>query len=93
MTAVVQNWKGTFNAVAPHPVSQRKMMKAIGKVLHRPVFLPNIPSFLIKTVMGERAILILGSQRVSAKLILSKGFEFQFPFLPKALKDIYGKKE
>lgn len=93
MTAVVQNWKGTFNAVAPHPVSQRTMMKAIGKVLHRPVFLPNIPSFLIKTVMGERSILILGSQKVSANLILSKGFSFQFPFLPEALENIFKKKE
>ena len=91
--AVDEGWEGTFNAVAPNPVSQRNLMKAIGKTLNRPVFLPNIPAFLIKMVMGERSILILGSQRVSAKLILSKGFEFQFPFLPKALKYIYGKKE
>jgi len=93
MTAVVQNWEGTFNAVAPHPVSQRTMMKAIGKVLRRPVFLPNIPGFLIKKVMGERSILILGSQKVSANLILSKGFSFQFPFLPEALENIFKKKE
>jgi uncharacterized protein (TIGR01777 family) len=93
MTAVVQNWEGTFNAVAPHPVSQITMMKAIGKVLRRPVFLPNIPSFLIKKVMGERSILILGSQKVSANLILSKGFSFQFPFLPEALENIFKKKE
>ena len=78
--------------MAPHPVSQRTMMKAIGKVLHRPVFLPNIPGFLIKTVMGERSILILGSQKVSANLILSKGFLFQFPFLPEALENIFKKK-
>lgn len=93
MTAVDQNWEGTFNAVAPHPVSQRTMMKAIGKVLRRPVFLPNIPGFLIKTVIGKRSILILGSQKVSANLILSKGFSFKFPFLPEALENIFKKKE
>lgn len=93
MTAADQNWEGTFNAVAPNPVSQRTMMKAIGKVLHSPVFLPNIPAFLIKIVMGERSILILGSQKVRANLILSKGFSFQFSFLQDALKNIYKKKE
>ena len=93
ITAANQNWEGTFNAVAPNPVSQRTMMKAIGKVLHSPVFLPNISGFLIKKVMGERSILILGSQKVSANLILSKGFSFQFPFLPEALENIFKKKE
>lgn len=91
--AIDESWEGTFNAVAPNPVSQRDMIKTIGKALSRPVLLPNIPAFLMKMVMGERSILILGSQKVSAELILSKGFEFHFPFLPQALKDVYGKKE
>lgn len=92
LTAADHGWEGTYNAVAPNPISQRSMIKAIGKALDRPVFLPNIPSFLIKMVMGKRSILILGSQKVSAQLILSKGFKFQFPFLPEALKDLFGKK-
>ena len=91
--AIDQGWEGTYNAVAPNPVSQIDMIKAIGKTLSRPVFLPNIPAFLIKMVMGERSILILGSQKVSAELILSKGFEFHFPFLLQALKNVYTKKE
>ena len=91
--AVDEDWEGTYNAVAPNPVSQRDMIKAIGKALSRPVFLPNIPAFLMKIVMGERSILILGSQKVSAELILSKGFKFQLPFLPQALKNVYVKKE
>lgn len=92
-TAMDEGWEGTYNAVAPNPVSQRDLIKAIGKALARPVFLPNIPAFLIKTILGERSILILGSQKVSADLILSKGFVFKFPLLPLALKNIYGKKE
>ena len=91
--AIDQGWEGTYNAVAPNPVSQIDMIKAIGKTLSRPVFLPNIPAFLIKMLMGERSILILGSQKVSAELILSKGFEFHFPYLPQALKNVYTKKE
>lgn len=93
LTAAQEYWEGTFNAVAPNPVSQRTLMKTIGKIISRPVFLPNIPTFLIQKVMGERSILILGSQKVSADLILSKGFSFQFAFLHEALQDVFGKKE
>lgn len=91
-TAANEGWAGTFNAVAPNPVSQRTLMKEIGRVLRRPVFLPNIPAIFIKIMMGERSILILGSQKISADLILSKGFKFLFPFLSEALKDVFNKK-
>ena len=92
-TAVDLSWEGTFNAVAPNPVSQRSLIKLMGNALGRPVFLPNIPAFFMKLLLGKRSILILGSQKVSAKLILSRGFEFQFPFLPQALEDLLAKKE
>ena len=91
--AVDDGWEGTFNAVAPNPISQINLIKEIGRTLKRPVFLPNIPAFFLQLFMGERSLLILGSHRVSAKLILSKGFKFQFPYLKPALNDILKKKE
>ncbi len=90
--AVDDGWEGTFNAVAPNPISQINLIKAIGKTLNRPVFLPNIPAFFLQLFMGERSLLILGSQRVSAKHILSKGFKFKFPYLHLALNDIFKKR-
>ena len=90
--AVDDGWEGTFNAVAPNPISQTNLIKEIGRTLKRPVFLPNIPAFFLQLFMGERSLLILGSHRVSAKLILSKGFKFQFPYLQPALNDILKKK-
>ena len=86
------SWKGIFNAVSPNPVSQRELIKGLGKVLNRPVFLPNIPSFIMKIFLGKRSILVLGSQKISSKLILEKGFSFHFPTLESALEDIYNKK-
>ena len=86
------NWKGLFNAVSPNPVTQLELIKEIGKALNRPVFLPNIPSFILKIFFGERSILVLASQKISAKLILKKGFSFQFSSLDSALRDIYNKK-
>ena len=86
------NWKGLFNAVSPNPVTQLELIKEIGKALNRPVFLPNIPSFILKFFLGERSILVLGSQKISANLILKKGFSFQFLSLDSALREIYDKK-
>ncbi|MBH46273.1 MAG: TIGR01777 family protein [Flavobacteriaceae bacterium] len=88
--AAQAGWEGTYNAVAPKPVRQRTLIKELGRVLRRPVFLPNIPGAIIKLVMGERSVLILGSQKVSSELVVSKGFSFKYSLLPEALKDLYG---
>ena len=90
--AAQAGWEGTYNAVAPKPVRQRTLIKALGRVLRRPVFLPNVPGALMKLVMGERSVLILGSQKVSSELVVSKGFSFKYSLLPEALKDLYAQK-
>ena len=51
--AVDDGWEGTFNAVAPNPISQINLIKEIGRTLKRPVFLPNIPAFFLRLFMGE----------------------------------------
>ena len=92
-TAIDKSWEGTYNAVSPNPVPQKNLIKAIGKALGTTVILPNIPTLFMKMVLGERSILILGSQKVSADSILSKGFVFKFPLLSQALDDLINKKE
>ena len=93
LNAAKQNWQGTFNAVAPNPVSQNELIASIGQTLSRPVFLPNLPNLLIRLVFGERSSLVLDSQKVSAKKVLAKGFVFQYDNLKLSLKALYFKKE
>lgn len=93
LSAIDKDWEGIFNAVAPHPVSQRTLIKTIGTALGRPVYLPNIPGILMKIFLGERSILILGSQKISSQRVLSNGFSFEFDQLNIALQDIFEKKE
>jgi len=81
---------GTYNGVAPNPVSQKKLIKAIAKVLKRPLFLPNIPKFFIKVILGEMSYLLVASQRVSSKKIEEEGFTFEHPNITSALQAIYG---
>jgi len=82
--------EGVYNGVAPNPVTNKELTKTAAKVLCRPLFLPNIPKFLMKLVLGEMHIILFESQRVSSKKIESKGFEFEYNYLEPALTDLLG---
>ncbi|TBN06616.1 TIGR01777 family protein [Hyunsoonleella flava] len=85
-----QQLEGVYNGVAPNPVTNNELTKTAAKVLRRPLFLPNIPKFFMKLVLGEMHIILFESQRVSSKKIESKGFQFEFHQLQRALKDLLG---
>lgn len=80
---------GIYSAVSPEPVTNRTFVKTLGKTLGRPVFLPPVPSFLLKIILGEIAFSIIEGQRVSPKKIMDAGFSFHYPQLNEALKNIY----
>jgi uncharacterized protein (TIGR01777 family) len=82
--------KGVFNMVAPRPVTNSQLSKAVAKQLDRPFWAPNVPAFLIKLLFGEMATVVLGSTRVSAQKIENTGFKFKYPDIAPALKEIYG---
>jgi uncharacterized protein (TIGR01777 family) len=78
---------GPANLCAPHPVRNKDLAKALGKILHRPSFLPA-PGFMIKLVLGEFGSIILEGQRVIPRKLLTSGFTFQYPEIETALLDI-----
>ncbi|WP_412986151.1 TIGR01777 family oxidoreductase [Pontimicrobium sp. IMCC45349] len=82
--------EGVLNGVAPNPVKQKELIKLAAKQLNRPVFLPNVPSFVLKIILGEMSSLLLESQRVSSKKIESLGYHFKYHHLQPALKEILG---
>ncbi len=79
------NRSGVFNAVAPNPVKQRELTRAIAKISNRPIIFPNVPSFILKILLGEMSVLVLDSQRVSSKKIESLDFQFKYHHLEPAL--------
>lgn len=83
-----QELEGVYNAVAPNPVSNAILTKTAAKVLGKPLWLPNVPGFVLKTALGERSQLVLGSQRVSSQKIQEAGFSFTYPNLMPALEDL-----
>lgn len=86
---VIENGlQGTFNGVAPNPVTNTKMTKVLAKVLKRPLWLPRIPRTVMQSVLGEMSYLLFASQRVSSKRIEKKGFSFQYANIEVALENL-----
>ncbi|KGO84400.1 NAD-dependent epimerase [Flavobacterium beibuense F44-8] len=77
--------EGVFNAVAPYPVSQNDLVKCVAKVLKKPYFMPNVPKFIMKMMLGDMSMLMFTSQNVSAKKIIATGYQFKFLSLEKAI--------
>lgn len=88
VTALQENWEGVYNATAPHPVTNREMVKAIAKTLHKPYFMPNLPEWLLKMMLGEMASLLFLSQKVKPERALNRGFRLQYETLDSALKNL-----
>jgi uncharacterized protein (TIGR01777 family) len=83
--------QGVFNAVAPEFTTNSNFMKTLSKMMKRPFFMPKIPSFLIRLMLGEAAGMVLGGSRISVKKIQNAGFPFQFGTLEKALRNVLEK--
>lgn len=85
--------EGIYNGVAPNPVTNHKLIKEIAKVLKKPLFLPNIPKFVMKTILGDMSYILFASQRVSSKKIEEEGFLFDYVNICAALRGIYEAQE
>ena len=85
-----QNLSGTFNAVAPNPVTNAEFMRELRRALHRP-WSPPAPEFAVRLgarLMGSEPSLALVSQRCAPKRFAEAGFGFQYPQLAPALTDL-----
>jgi uncharacterized protein (TIGR01777 family) len=76
-----------INLCSPNPVRNKDLGEAIGKVLHRPSFIPA-PGFMIRLILGEFGDVLLKGQRVIPRYLLNAGFKFQYPDIEKALRSI-----
>ena len=81
--------EGAYNAAAPNPVTNKMFTQVLAKVLHKPLFLPNVPAFILKIILGELADFVLNGSKISSKNIQGRGFNFQFKTLESALRDLF----
>ncbi|MFI8416828.1 TIGR01777 family oxidoreductase [Serratia sp. NPDC078593] len=78
---------GPFNMVAPYPVHNEQFAATLANVLDRPAFL-RVPALILKLMMGESAVLVLGGQRAVPKRLEEAGFSFHYIELEQALEAV-----
>ncbi|PWH19433.1 MAG: TIGR01777 family protein [Anaerolineae bacterium] len=81
--------KGPFNLCAPNPVTSQQLSKAIGETIRRPSAFPT-PEFFFRLAFGEKADLLLASQKQIPKRLLALGFEYEYPTVESALQNLLG---
>lgn len=81
---------GPVNITAPNAMRMREFGQTIGKVLGRPHWMP-VPGFAMKLALGEQSQLVLEGQHVLPHVLLQHDFQFNYPTLEQALKNIYQK--
>jgi uncharacterized protein (TIGR01777 family) len=84
-----QNLSGSYNAVAPAPVSNKTLTQTLANVLYGKFYIITyVPSFVLKIMLGEMSIEVLKSTTVSAQKIQDAGFVFDYPEITKSLSTL-----
>jgi len=84
---VTPDISGPINAVAPEAVTMNRFCEVLGRILHRPSWLP-VPGFALRMALGELGTLMTTGQRVNPSKALSRGYVFHYPNLEPALRAI-----
>lgn len=79
---------GVVNASSPNPATNKDFSKALGRALNRPAVMP-VPGLVLDLKFGKEFGQVLrGGQRVIPKRTEELGYEFIYPNLDKALRDL-----
>ena len=77
--------EGAYNACVTDNTTNSRFSKIMAKLYDYTIWLPKVPPFVLKILLGEMSIAVLTGQRVSSEKIQKTGFEFQFTDLEKTL--------
>ncbi len=85
---------GTYNAVAPKPVTNKELTVQIAKSEKGSFYIPlHIPVLLLKMALGEMSVEVLKSTTVNCDKIRKTGFDFIYPSIESAMEDLLKKKK
>jgi len=86
------NLLSAYNAVAPEHVTHKDLTYTLAARFHKKIWLPKLPAFLMKILLGNMSDLVLYGSRISSQKIKEAGFKYRFPTIDKALTEIFDKK-
>jgi NAD dependent epimerase/dehydratase family enzyme len=79
--------QGPYNAAVNDETTNTIFSETLAKVFGYTIWLPNVPAFVLRLVLGEMAQLVLKGRRVASNKIEKTGFQFQYADLEKALRN------
>jgi len=79
---------GAYNCCAPEQVSNAEFSKLLAKCLGKTIWLPHVPSLLLRLMLGKRSILLTEGSKIATGKIQQTGFKFKYPKIEAALKDL-----
>ena len=81
-------YKGIYNAVSSEHITNKQFSEELAQTLSKSFFMPNVPGFALKIILGKKADILLKGSRVSNQKLVDAGFHFKFSTLKGALKDL-----
>lgn len=82
--------RGPINGTAPEPITNWGFSRTLAGVLHRPCRL-HMPRLAVRALLGEMSELLTHGQRVIPTRAKALGYEYRFPLLEPALRDLLGR--
>jgi uncharacterized protein (TIGR01777 family) len=79
--------QGPINVVAPQAATMRDLARHLAGALHRPSLF-SVPETALKWMLGERAQVLLGSQRVVPQRARELGYRFRYEDLAAAVRAV-----
>lgn len=79
--------EGPYNAAITDNTTNTLFSKTLAGIFGYSIWLPNVPAYVLKLVMGEMAVIVLTGRRISSGKIQQTGFEFKFKNLEEALRN------
>jgi len=86
-------WSSVYNVVSPEPVVNQVWSSKLAQALNVGLIL-NVPSIGLRLALGERASILLESQKVQPAQLLKEGYKFQHSTLSSSfqkIKDLFEK--
>lgn len=81
---IANKLEGTYNTNAGN-VSNKELTKFLAASLNKKLWLPKVPAFVLKIVLGDMAEMVVYGAKASSAKIIEKGFEFRHTSIPELL--------
>jgi len=83
-----KQFHGPYNMVAPEIVTNARFAAELGRQLGRGIWTPAAPAFMLRLILGERAVTLTSGLKISSSRLADSGFKFKYPHLKAALENL-----